>query len=279
MYHATVYRLMIAAPSDIKEEITTAFDVINHWNDMHSEQSKLVLLPLHWSVSSYPAMGKHPQKLLNEQIVEKSDLLICVFGTRLGSPTDTEISGTVEEINEHRRAGKDVMLFFKRNVSDINDVDLAQLQQLNDFKEGIKKDVLWHEFSNTTEFEKKLSDALQLYVNEYWSGNNSNESANVSSARVKFSDNEQDILKKWIHNNDMEYHTEKLTYGTLHYFGNYHQIANNGSEQAKMDDFVDRLKNAGFIEECAKDRVGNPIYKLKKAAYDYVDELFDMKEL
>ena len=114
MYQANVYRIMIGSPSDIKEEVQTAIDVLKHWNNLHSEQNKIVLLPLHWSISSYPASGKHPQKLLDKQVVEKSDLLVCVFGAKLGTPTDTEISGTVEEINEHRKAGKDVMMFFKK---------------------------------------------------------------------------------------------------------------------------------------------------------------------
>ena len=168
MYQANVYRIMIGCPSDITEEKEVAFKVLNNWNNLNSEKNRMVLLPIHWYISSYPAMGKHPQKLLNEQLVEKSDLMICIFGTRLGSPTDTEISGTVEEIKEHRKAGKDVMVFFKMSVDDISSVDPRQLQKIKDFKENIKIDVLWQEFSDAKDFEKKLSDVVQLYVNDHW---------------------------------------------------------------------------------------------------------------
>lgn len=145
---------MIGCPSDITEEKEVAFRVLNNWNNLNSEKNRIVLLPIHWSISSYPAVGKHPQKLLNEQLVEKSDLMICIFGTRLGSPTDTEISGTVEEIKEHRKAGKDVMVFFKNSVDDISSVDPQQLQKIKEFKESIKNNVLWQEFSDAKDFEK-----------------------------------------------------------------------------------------------------------------------------
>lgn len=277
MYPATVYQIMFGSPSDIEEEIQVAFQVLNHWNCLHSEQSKIVLLPLHWSISSYPAMGKHPQKILDEQVVEKSDLLICIFGTRLGSPTDTEISGSVEEIKEHRKTGKDVMVFFKRSVDDITSVDPQQLQSVKDFKESIKNDVLWCEFSDAADFKNKLFDALQLYVNEHWGGNTIGKNVSSPSAAFSFSDSENVILTKWVNSGDMYYYTREVTDGVYHFFGNDHYFANNGPEQAKMEDFIDRLKKAGFIEEYEKDKFGIPKYKLKKAAYDYVDTITEKK--
>lgn len=277
MYSATIYQIMFGSPSDIEEEIQVAFQVLNHWNSLHSEQSKIVLLPLHWSISSYPAMGKHPQKILDEQLVEKSDLLICIFGTRLGSPTDTEISGTVEEIKEHRKTGKDVMMFFKQSVNDLSSVEPQQLQSVKDFKESIKNDVLWCEFSDAADFKNKLFDALQLYVNEHWGGNTIGKNVSSSSTAFSFSDSENEILTKWVSSGDMYYYTQEVKHGVHHFFGNDHYFANNGPEQAKMDDFVSRLINVGFIEEYEKDKFGVPKYKLKKAAYDYVDTITEKK--
>ena len=49
---ARVYRIMIGAPSDIKEEVQIAKDVINEWNYVHTELHHKVLLPLHWSISA-----------------------------------------------------------------------------------------------------------------------------------------------------------------------------------------------------------------------------------
>jgi hypothetical protein len=46
--------------------------------------------------------------MLNEQIVDDSDMGIGVFTDRLGSPTPEHPSGTAEELNRPLAAGKDV---------------------------------------------------------------------------------------------------------------------------------------------------------------------------
>ena len=164
---ARVYRIMIGAPSDIKEEVQIAKDVINEWNYVHTELHHKVLLPLHWSISAYPNSGKHPQKIINEQVVDKSDLLICIFGSKLGTPTDTDISGSVEEINEHLKAGKDVMIFFRKNFEIESLDDMQQVEKLLKFKESIKGNALFEEYEKNS-FKSILSQKLQLFLNNTW---------------------------------------------------------------------------------------------------------------
>ena len=158
---------MIGAPSDIKEEVQIAKDVINEWNYVHTELHHKVLLPLHWSISAYPNSGKHPQKIINEQVVDKSDLLICIFGSKLGTPTDTDISGSVEEINEHLKAGKDVMIFFRKNLEIESLDDMQQVEKLLKFKESIKGNALFEEYEKNS-FNSILSQKLQLFLNNTW---------------------------------------------------------------------------------------------------------------
>ena len=158
---------MIGAPSDIKEEVQIAKDVINEWNYVHTELHHKVLLPLHWSISAYPNSGKHPQKIINEQVVDKSDLLICIFGSKLGTPTDTDISGSVEEINEHLKAGKDVMIFFRKNLEIESLDDMKQVEKLLKFKESIKGNALFEEYEKNS-FKSILSQKLQLFLNNTW---------------------------------------------------------------------------------------------------------------
>lgn len=271
MFQANVYRIMVASPSDIQEEIKVAFNVLNHWNDLHSEKSRMVLLPLHWSISSYPAAGNHPQKLLDKQVVEKSDLLVCVFGAKLGTPTDTEISGTVEEIKEHRKAGKDVMVFFKLSIDNITSVDLEQLQKIKDFKETIKNDVLWCDFSDANDFEQKLSDKLQLYVNDHWLGNTMNLEHKEDLKEVFFSDDEKEIIKQWVQSTNSTCHWVRTKDGCICFMGDSQRIIQEGKEWAAFVDFIDRLVKVGFIWLEQYNRHGDPVYQLKKAAYDYVD--------
>lgn len=167
MFQARVYNIMIGAPSDIKEEIEIARGVIHKWSSINSEKNRVVLLPLHWSENVYPSSGNHPQKIINEQIVSKSDLMICIFATRFGTKTDTSPSGTAEEIEEHIKSGRNVMVFFKEK-SDIKNIDIKQYEKLMYFKEKHKENMCFGTYSDENDFEKTLSDKLQLFLNNTW---------------------------------------------------------------------------------------------------------------
>ena len=162
------YRIMIGAPSDMKKEVEIAKNIINHWNDINSNRENTVLLPLHWEVSAYPATGKHPQKIINEQVVAKSDMFIGIFGKKLGSPTENYLSGTVEEINEHLQCGKKVMMFFCSDRKNLGDVNQTQHKRLLTFKRQIVERALWVEFNGVQHFKTQLTDKLQLYLNDNW---------------------------------------------------------------------------------------------------------------
>lgn len=64
------------------------------------------------SIASY-AIDQDGQAVINEQILKSSDILIAIFGNRIGTRTTNNRSGTVEEINvfyEHHSRG--VGIFF-----------------------------------------------------------------------------------------------------------------------------------------------------------------------
>ena len=165
MFQADVYKIMIGAPSDIKEEVNIAINAIHHWNNINAEKQKTVLLPLHWSISAYPITGIYPQKAINRQVVNRSDLLICVFGAKLGTPTEDYASGSVEEIEEHLKAGKPVMIFFKQALN-VNDIDVEQISRLRDFKRAIGQKALYVDYNSANDFERILEDKLSLCIND-----------------------------------------------------------------------------------------------------------------
>lgn len=266
---------MIGAPSDIREEFQIAKEVLGHWNNLHSERDKMVLLPLHWSISSYPVMGKQPQKSINEQVVEKSDLLVCIFGSKIGTPTDTEISGTVEEIKEHKKAGKDVMIFFKLSVDDITSVDPEQLLKIKEFKESVKNEVLWCQYAEAKDFHDLLLDKLQLYINDKWAVEQiEEEKIGLASIIDSFSDFDKERIIGWTMGNNMTSHSIDFIGGNSTYIvGSKQYEVHGGREKADWNDFYERLLKVDFICIDKYDKHGKPIYRLKKAAYDYVNSL------
>lgn len=94
-YQVTAYNVMIASPSDIISEKSIIQQIIHEWNNIHSLEQKIVLLPTCWDTHSIPDMSNSGQKIINKQILEYADLLIGIFWSKIGTPTDDDISGTV----------------------------------------------------------------------------------------------------------------------------------------------------------------------------------------
>ena len=271
MYNANVYQIMIGAPSDIIEEIQMACETINRWNALNSEQYKIVLLPLHWSINSYPSAGNRPQHFLNQQLVEKSDLLICIFGTRIGTPTGKDISGTVEEFKEHVKVGKNVMMFFKNTAENVSSLDPQQLQQLNEFKQSIKESVLWWDYQKAENFKDLLFSKLQLYINDNWLSEKQlrdNVSKTIIDSLTNF---DKERLAKWSEGDGEVWISDTMDGRTI-LIGESEYEVSSGKEKAEVDDFFQRMRNIDFAQIDRYDNYGNPIYTLTKKGYDYIGQ-------
>lgn len=158
---------MIASPGDVASERAIVRDVVYEWNAVHSNSRKIVLLPVGWETHSSPEMGAPAQQIINRQILEKCDLLVGVFWTRIGTPTEKHLSGTVEEIEEHISAGKPAMLYFSSQPVAMDTADLDQVKRLKEFKQSCQSRGLYEGYDSHGEFKEKFYRHLQLKVNEH----------------------------------------------------------------------------------------------------------------
>ena len=164
-YAATVFKVMIASPGDVQEERDIFRNVIHKWNAVHSFKEKLVLLPVGWETHTTPEMGEHPQEIINKQMVRACDMLVCVFGPRIGSRTEKAPSGTVEEFNEFMVSGKPIMPYFSnQSPPNLGSIDVEQLKAVRAFKESIKLKGLYHEYNDCEQFRAMLVDHLAQKV-------------------------------------------------------------------------------------------------------------------
>jgi hypothetical protein len=164
-YPATVFKIMIASPSDVKEEREIARNLIFEWNSINSEAKQMVLLPIGWEHDSYPLMGKHPQKILNEQLLDNCDLLVAIFWTKIGTATEEYLSGSIEEIEKHIESGKPVMIYFSNAMVEPNKFDMDQYKKLIEFQDSCKSRSLFQPCDNVEHFKKKFSGHLQMIIN------------------------------------------------------------------------------------------------------------------
>jgi len=160
-----VFRALIASPSDVEQEREIVAQSIERWNAAHSASMGVMLEPIQWETHAHPAVGDYPQGVINRQIVDDSDIVIGVFWSRLGTPTPVSPSGTVEEIERLRARGKRVLLYFS-SANLPQNFDRKQFDQLQKYKQTLKKDTLYWEFKSPQELEQLFSRHIATVAHE-----------------------------------------------------------------------------------------------------------------
>lgn len=83
-FQAEVLRVLIASPSDVKTERDEIEASIFAWNKRYAEDLNVVLLPGRWEDDVTPtyAGASGAQSVINEQLVNKCDIVVGVFWTK-----------------------------------------------------------------------------------------------------------------------------------------------------------------------------------------------------
>ena len=157
---------MIASPGDVAAERDIVTHELYRWNNANGVSRALMLQPVKWETHGSPQMGAHPQKILNEHLLLDADIVVGIFGTRIGTATPDYISGSVEEIKKHVAAGKLAMLYFSRVPVDPNSVDPTQWAALQQFEEECKTGGLYSEFASHEELRAGFGQHLAIELNK-----------------------------------------------------------------------------------------------------------------
>jgi hypothetical protein len=164
---AIVLSVLISSPSDVVAERATILTAIRDWNSSHSQDLGIMLEPIQWQTHAYPESGDRPQALINKQIVEASDMVVAVFGHRIGTATGVAQSGTIEEIEHLRDKGKHVAVYFS-NAPIPRDHDPDQLRRLNDYRDSLKANTLYWTFDSTEDLYRLVSQHLARSVSRVY---------------------------------------------------------------------------------------------------------------
>jgi nucleoside 2-deoxyribosyltransferase len=138
---------------------------LEDWNSANSRSQSVSLQALRWELDAVPSTGDGPQQTINKQLVETSDILIAVFWTRLGTPTDVAPSGTAEEIEYFRSQGKPVLLYFSE--ADVpHDHDLEQLRLLRQYRKTLQANTLYQVFRDPESLRRRVTRDLSSVMNK-----------------------------------------------------------------------------------------------------------------
>jgi hypothetical protein len=166
-FTASVFNIMIAAPSDVSTEVKIAYEVVHAWNSINAEDKKVVLLPIGWETHSAPSMADSAQAVINSQVLEKADLLVAIFWTRLGTKTGKFPSGTVEEIKQNILAKKPTLIYFSSKPVSLGSTNDKQVKNLGKFRESLQPEGLYWQFNDEIHFRELFSRQLGQTIIKY----------------------------------------------------------------------------------------------------------------
>lgn len=155
-----IFRALIASPGDCLQERTLIPDVIAAWNSVHSLSSAAIVEPILWETHARPSLAASPQRIINQQLLANCDLLIGTFWTRLGTATEDGESGTAEEIEQFRGAGKPTIIYFSSVAVTPDNLDPIQYKALNEYKLKLSLAGLAFKYGSIPE----LRDHLQRHI-------------------------------------------------------------------------------------------------------------------
>src|SRR4051794_25538795 len=91
-------RVFIASPRDVSREREIVKEVLDAINRTMGLERGVMFQTVGWETDSFPAYGKDPQSLINEQVanMEEVDLFVGIMWNRFGSATPRAGSGTEE---------------------------------------------------------------------------------------------------------------------------------------------------------------------------------------
>jgi len=163
-FQANVLNVLIASPGDVATERDIVTEQLFRWNS-NGLARRLLLQPVKWETHASPQMGSHPQHILNERLLTDADIVVGVFGTRVGTATPEFISGSVEEIKRHVAAGKLAMLYFSKVPVDPTTIDQVQWAALLAFKEECRSGGLYAEYESHEQFQTDFGHHLAIELN------------------------------------------------------------------------------------------------------------------
>lgn len=154
------YTIMISAPSDVYTFVEAVKSGILKYNIEKGMDNGIIFAQKNWREHVFPDYGNTAQDTINNQITNKADLIIALFGAKFGEQTEKYPSGTLEEIETVHKNGGKVMTYFY-TMADIKDFD-EQFEKVQEYKKAYNG--IYSEFKDEEELIDKVYTHLQQSI-------------------------------------------------------------------------------------------------------------------
>lgn len=168
-FQAAALVVLVASPSDTSSERSAVAEAIGKWNVSRGDREGVVLIPWLYEQHAVPRMGAGPQSVINQQALDRADIVVAFFDSRLGTETPEAVSGTAEEILKASDAGKPVHVYFSTEDVPRDRLDPGQLTALADFREELSSSGLLGEYASPADLGQRVQQAIDFDVSsETW---------------------------------------------------------------------------------------------------------------
>lgn len=161
----TNYRLFISAPSDVSAEVEVVKQTVTDVNIL-VKSLDVEFETFHWVDDVTPGATDRAQDRINAQ-AEGYDIIVAIFGARLGTPTGDHESGTTEEIHIARSNvgnltfGDDsIIVLFKHMKIDLSYGDMEAAANVQSYRKSISGKIYFKEFDGDVELKESILKSL-----------------------------------------------------------------------------------------------------------------------
>ena len=163
-----IIRIFVGAPTDVNSEREIIKKVIDMMNKVYkgTEYPQFELIKVGTDVRSDFGSGLEAQDVIDSQIDEAYDLFIGILWKKFGSQTRDFDSGTQQEFENALKSKASVMFYFSNLPVSPDDIIPEQLAKIRDFKNEIKDEGLYFEYSTLDEFEELITNNLRIFAIE-----------------------------------------------------------------------------------------------------------------
>lgn len=156
---ATLLPVFVASPGDLALEREVVVEGINAWNRDHSVGERVAFVPVAWEWA-VAAQGEGGQAQINTQQVRSADVVIAMFKSRLGRPTEDFASGTDEEIAIGIEQGAHVSVLVCRKPEQPGVYAGEEYARLEQYLEGLRGTGLTQDFRDDDQLRKHVDRIL-----------------------------------------------------------------------------------------------------------------------
>lgn len=167
MFDAHVIEVFISTPSDTDEEVEAIKAGLLSLNTSRGKREGVVVLPHHWKTDAVPRMSAEgAQGVINKQLLDKADIVVALFDSRLGQATEDAVSGTADEIKRSTEAGKHVHTWFSEEPIQRRDVDPEELARLAKYRKQLEGQGLLGVYVSPDDLAYKVRTAIEQDIDE-----------------------------------------------------------------------------------------------------------------